>query len=184
MREEIGGMHPFDCRRRSSSTRRRPVPGPRATPGSRMGVVVVGDRSEVIVHVVLERLVPGCVERGDHLVEAGPQPGLHVIGRRRVVASPDHHRDRARLALGHPALVVRVEPFRQRRGLAQLAGLVGWHTRQRRAHDGTRRGRGTRRSRSLVVRRSLVASDGGRTRDHQESVGGSIRATRRCRRAG
>lgn len=44
-----------------------------------MGVVVVGDRSEVIVHVVLERLVPCCIERGDHLVETGPQPGLHVI---------------------------------------------------------------------------------------------------------
>src|SRR5260370_6549280 len=63
------------------------------------------------------------VELRCHLAHAGQQPlfGL-LIGK--AVQTPDDHGGRADHALGHPALLVLVEPRRELVGEAELAVLV------------------------------------------------------------
>jgi len=96
-----------------------------AAPG--VGVVVRRDRPEHVVDDVGAAPVLVDVLVGHDGAKASVQLGLHVVGGRRIVNLPDDHRHAARLALGHPADVVLVEPLADVGGLAQLTGRIGRH---------------------------------------------------------
>lgn len=84
-----------------------------------MGVVVRGDRAQVVVDPQLAVEVTG-----DDLGQPTVQLGAHVIGRGRIVGAPHDHRHRAALALGDPAQLVIVEPLGEWRRLAQLTPRI------------------------------------------------------------
>ena len=95
------------------------VRGRRSPTGPRVGVVVMRDGSHVVVDPALHLEV-----LGDDRSECVQQLDPDLLRGIRVVLLPDHHRHGARLALGHPAQVVLVEPLGGPRRLAQLARRV------------------------------------------------------------
>lgn len=81
-----------------------------------MRVIVIGDVAHVVVHVMNEPKV-----RIDHQGKLAMHVVLQFDRRRRIVLTPYHHRYCADLAFGDPAHIVLVEPWRNSRGLTQVA---------------------------------------------------------------
>ena len=80
-----------------------------------MGVIVVRDVAHRVVDEVRE-----AAQGGNDLLEAAEHVCPHGLRRGWVMHTPDDHRDRAELTLGHPAHVVFEEPCSDARRLAEV----------------------------------------------------------------
>ena len=81
-----------------------------------MGVIVIGNRSHVVIDVVIEAVV---LDHDDR--KSFPEPWLHGVVRVSVMLSPYNHRDRTKFAFRDPTLVIFVIPSCQPGRFAQFA---------------------------------------------------------------
>jgi hypothetical protein len=82
-----------------------------------VSVEVVGNRSQPVIDPVVD-----ADDSTSDICEHIPQHGPDLLRGIRVVSFPDHHRHEARLALGHPAVLVLVVPLGEASCLAQFTG--------------------------------------------------------------